>query len=90
MCGFCCDAETAVCHSPLFGCCDASVTIIVASVILLLARVLLTFSSVDARKVLSLHDTNMAALLGRTGLCMAQLQCALAILKNFEQAAFHE
>jgi hypothetical protein len=33
-------------------------------------------------KFLSSHDANMAALLGRTGLCMAQLQCSLANLKK--------
>lgn len=33
---------------------------------------------------LSSHDANMAALMGRTGLCMAQLQCALASLKKLE------
>ena len=47
---FCCDAETGVGQSPLFGLCDASVTIIAASVILLLATALLiSFSSADAR-----------------------------------------
>jgi len=33
-------------------------------------------------KFLSSHDANMAALLGRTGLCIAQLQCAFASLKK--------
>jgi len=47
----CCDAETAVGQSPIFGLCDASVTIIAASVILLLAVLLTLFSSADARKV---------------------------------------
>ena len=68
--------------SPYYSVSDASVTIIAASVILFLATVLLTLLVLMPEKFLSSHDANMAALLGRTGLCMAQLQCALASLKK--------